>query len=152
VEWLEAGGFSGRRLLLTPAGRRFDQAFARGLAAEAAVLLLCGHYEGFDERVHAGLAWEQVSIGDYVLSGGEPAAACIVDAVTRLVPGALGDPDSTREETHSEETPVEYPQYTRPREFRGLTVPEVLVSGNHAEIRRWRDEQAAQRLRRRGTP
>jgi tRNA (guanine37-N1)-methyltransferase len=145
VEWLESRGFSGRRLLLTPDGRLFDQTLARQLAAEKRFLLLSGHYEGFDERIRTGLPWEPLSLGPFVLSGGEPAAACVIDAVARLLPGALGDPESTKEETFSEELPVEYPQYTRPREFRGMTVPEVLVSGNHAEIRKWREAEAKRR-------
>lgn len=141
VEWLESKGFRGRRLLLTPAGRTFDQGYARELSGEGRILILCGHYEGFDHRIVEGMSWEEVSIGNYVLSGGEPAAAVIVDAVTRLLPGALGDPDSPKEESFSGDT-LEYPQYTRPREFRGMSVPQVLVSGNHAEIRKWRDEEA----------
>jgi len=144
VEWLEQEGFRGRRLLTAPDGRKFDQAFARELAAETSLMILCGHYEGFDERVRTGLSWEPVSIGDYVLSGGEPAAVVLIDAVTRLLPGALGDPDSPKEESHSDGT-LEYPQYTRPREFRGMPVPEVLVGGNHASIRKWREEQSAKR-------
>jgi tRNA (guanine37-N1)-methyltransferase len=146
VDWIEQQGFHGRRILLTPAGRSFDQALAQELAGEPRVLILCGHYEGFDERVHTGLRWEEVSVGDYVLSGGEPAALAIVDAVTRLLPGALGDPDSPKEETFSGGK-VEYPQYTRPREFNGMSVPEVLLGGNHAEIRKWREEQSAARTR-----
>ncbi|MBI2922156.1 MAG: tRNA (guanosine(37)-N1)-methyltransferase TrmD [Planctomycetes bacterium] len=141
VEWLESQGFAGRRLLTAPDGRAFDQAMARELAGETRILILCGHYEGFDERIRRGLKWEEVSIGGYVLSGGEPAALVIVDAVTRLIPGALGDPDSPKEESFSGDT-LEYPQYTRPREFQGLVVPEVLLSGDHAAIRKWREEEA----------
>ncbi|MCE9581949.1 MAG: tRNA (guanosine(37)-N1)-methyltransferase TrmD [Planctomycetes bacterium] len=144
VDWLEAHGFAGRRLLMTPAGRTFDQPFAQELAGEKRVLILCGHYEGFDHRIVEGLKWEEVSIGGYVLSGGEPAAVAIVDAVTRLLPGALGDPDSPKDETFTDGK-IEYPQYTRPREFRGLAVPEVLIGGNHAEIRKWREEESKRR-------
>lgn len=151
VEWLEAGGFSGRKILLTPAGRTFDQKFAGELAAEKSLLLLCGHYEGLDHRIVEGLRWEEVSIGDYVLSGGEAAAMAIVDAVTRLLPGALGDPDSPKDESFSDGM-LEYPQYTRPREFRGMPVPDVLVGGNHAEIRKWREEQSRKRTAERRGP
>ncbi|NUN48797.1 MAG: tRNA (guanosine(37)-N1)-methyltransferase TrmD [Candidatus Brocadiae bacterium] len=148
VEWLVEHGFSGRRLLLTPGGRTFDQGLARELAAAPRFLMLCGHYEGFDDRIRTGLPWEEVSIGDYVLSGGEPAALAILDAVTRLVPGALGDPESPVEESFTAGR-LEYPQFTRPREFRGMAVPEVLLGGNHAEIARWREEQSRLRTERR---
>ncbi|KAF0244178.1 MAG: hypothetical protein FD180_2763 [Planctomycetota bacterium] len=144
VEWLESHGFQGRRILLTPAGRTFDQKFAQELSGEKRLLLLCGHYEGFDHRIVEGMKWEEVSVGDYVLSGGEPAAMAIVDAVTRLLPEALGDPDSPKDESFSDGK-LEYPQYTRPREFRGMSVPEVLVGGNHAEIRKWREEESKRR-------
>ncbi|MEK7467633.1 MAG: tRNA (guanosine(37)-N1)-methyltransferase TrmD [Planctomycetota bacterium] len=151
VEWLEAQGFQGRKILLTPAGRTFDQKFAQELSGEKRMLLLCGHYEGFDHRIVEGMKWEEVSVGDYVLSGGEPAAMAIVDAVTRLLPGALGDPDSPKEESFSDGK-IEYPQYTRPREFRGMSVPDVLVGGNHAEIRKWREEESKRRTSARRIP
>lgn len=149
VEWLESKGFQGRKFLLTPAGRTFDQKFAQEISGEQRFLLLCGHYEGFDHRIVEGMKWEELSLGDYVVSGGEAPAMAVVDAVTRLLPGALGDPDSPKEESHSDGT-LEYPQYTRPRDFRGMAVPDVLVSGNHAEIRKWRDEQSRKRTQERG--
>ena len=128
-------------ILLSPAGRKFDQALARQLAAEADLLLITGHYEGFDARVREALADEELSIGDYVLTNGALPAMVVIDAVTRLLPGVLGDDESSREESFSGGL-LEYPQYTRPAEFRGLRVPDVLVSGNHAEIEKWRREQA----------
>jgi tRNA (guanine37-N1)-methyltransferase len=136
----------GRLLILTPQGRRFDQAMAHDLSRAARIILLCGHYEGFDERIHLGLDAEEVSIGDYVLSGGEPAAMVIADAVVRLVPGVLGHEDSAQEDSFSDGL-LEYPHYTRPPEFRGMTVPKVLLSGNHQEIDTWRRQQAIERTR-----
>ena len=132
-------------LLLSPSGRVFDQALARELAREERITLLCGHYEGIDERVREHLATDDVSIGDYVLTGGELAAMVIVDAVTRLLPGALA-PGSTEEESHTAGL-LEYPQYTRPPEYRGWPVPEILLSGNHAAIARWRHKEALRRTR-----
>ncbi|HIL12992.1 MAG TPA: tRNA (guanosine(37)-N1)-methyltransferase TrmD, partial [Deltaproteobacteria bacterium] len=131
--------------LLTPQGRRFGQEAAARLADEKRVLLFCGRYEGVDERIRP-LFDEELSIGDYVLSGGELAALVIIDAVTRLVPGALGSDESTRHESFSDGR-LEYPQYTRPAVFRGEAVPNVLLSGNHAEIERWRREQSGRRTR-----
>ena len=128
-------------VLLSPSGRKFDQAIARELAAEKDLLLITGHYEGFDERVREALADDELSIGDYVLTNGALPAMVVIDAVTRLLPGVLGDDDSARDESFSHGL-LEYPQYTRPAEFRGLRVPDVLVSGNHAEIENWRREQA----------
>jgi tRNA (guanine37-N1)-methyltransferase len=128
-------------ILLCPQGRKFNQSVARSLSAEEHILLVCGSYEGFDERIREGLVHDELSIGDFVLTNGALPAMVIVDAVTRLLPGVLGDDDSSREESFSEGT-LEYPQYTRPAEFRGMKVPEVLLSGNHAEIARWRKEQA----------
>jgi tRNA (guanine37-N1)-methyltransferase len=128
-------------ILLLPSGRKFDQAIARELAAEKDLLLITGHYEGFDERVREALADDELSIGDYVLTNGALPAMVVIDAVTRLLPGVLGDDDSSREESFSTGL-LEYPQYTRPAEFRGMRVPDVLVSGNHAEIENWRHEQA----------
>jgi tRNA (guanine37-N1)-methyltransferase len=136
------------RILLTPQGEPLTQARVADLAAHPALLLICGRYEGFDERVRLGLKPLEISIGDYVLSGGEPAAMVLVDALTRLLPGALGDADSALEESFSDGL-LEYPQYTRPPEFEGLRVPEVLVSGNHQEVARWRAEQRIERTRRR---
>lgn len=136
------------RILLSPQGERFNQTMARELAGRERLLLICGHYEGFDERIRLGLRPREISIGDYVLTGGEPAAMVVMDAVIRLLPGALGDDESNVDESFSHGR-LEYPQYTRPREFRGMAVPEVLVSGNHAEIERWREEQALLRTRER---
>ena len=134
-------------MLLTPQGRRFDQAAARRLASLGSVLVLCGRYEGVDERIRP-LFDEELSIGDYVLSGGEPAAVVLVDAVARLVPGVLGSPESLAQETFGENL-LEYPHYTRPETFRGQSVPGVLLSGDHAKIARWRRERAEERTRER---
>ena len=133
-----------RKFLLTPQGRTFDQPFARQLAAEPRVMLICGRYEGFDERIRIGLGAEELSIGDYVLAGGEVAAMVVMEAVVRLLPGALGDPESAALESF-EGGVLDYPQYTRPPVFRGMAVPEVLLSGDHAKIRAWRLEQARRR-------
>jgi tRNA (guanine37-N1)-methyltransferase len=131
-------------ILLTPTGRQFTQGIARELSRHRRLLLICGRYEGVDERVHQHLVSDEVSIGDYVLSGGEIPAMVIVDAVTRLLPGVLGDPAATFEDSHAEGL-LEYPHYTRPPVFRGQAVPDVLLSGHHAEITRWRREQALRR-------
>lgn len=128
-------------ILLCPQGRRFDQSIARELAQHEHVLLVCGSYEGFDERIREALADDELSIGDFVLTNGALPAMVIVDAVTRLLPGVLGDDESSREESFSHGK-LEYPHYTRPADFRGMKVPDVLLSGNHAEIARWREEQA----------
>lgn len=139
---------STRVVLLSPAGRVFNQAIARELALVDDLLLVCGHYEGFDDRVREQLADDELSIGDYVLTNGALPAMVVIDAVTRLLPGALGDDQSAQDESFSHGL-LEYPQYTRPAEFRGMKVPEVLLSGNHAEIAKWRSEQARQRTRER---
>ena len=138
----------GRVLLLSPAGRRLDQALVRDLSVEAHLTLICGRYEGIDERVVEGLPAEEVSIGDYVLSGGELPALVLIEAVTRLVPGVIGAEESHERDSFSRPELLDHPQYTRPREFRGMAVPEVLLSGNHAEIDRWRREAAARKTRR----
>jgi len=136
-------------ILLTPQGRLFSQAIAQELAQQSHLILICGHYEGVDERVAEYLATDQISIGDYVLSGGELAAMIVAEAVTRLVPGVLGSAESTIDDSHTTGL-LEYPQYTRPDAFRGWAVPEVLLSGNHAQIAKWRREQAiARTLKRR---
>jgi tRNA (guanine37-N1)-methyltransferase len=135
-----------RVVLLSPAGRTFNQAIARELSQVDDLLLISGHYEGFDERVREHLADDELSIGDYVLTNGALPVMVIVDAVTRLLPGALGDDESAHEESFSHGL-LEYPQYTRPAEFRGMSVPEVLLSGNHAQIAKWRDEQARLRTK-----
>jgi tRNA (guanine37-N1)-methyltransferase len=132
----------GRVMLLSPAGRRLDQAFIRDLAGEPHLTLLCGRYEGVDERVVEGLQAEEVSIGDYVLSGGELPALVLIEAVTRLVPGVVGNEGSLEHDSFSYPEGLDHPHYTRPREFRGMTVPEVLTSGKHAQIERWRREAA----------
>ena len=131
-------------ILLTPNGELLRQALVEELATKAQLILICGHYEGVDERVADHLATRQVSIGDYVLSGGEIPAMVLADAVVRLIPGVLGCADSTREEAHSDGL-LEYPQYTRPALFRDLSVPDVVRSGNHQELARWKREQALRR-------
>jgi tRNA (guanine37-N1)-methyltransferase len=136
-----------RTVALTPRGRLLDQPLVAELAAEPALLLLCGRYEGIDERVHTALATDEVSIGDYVLAGGEVAACMLVEAVTRLVPGVLGNVESASDESFAEGL-LEYPHYTRPASYRGLDVPEVLLSGDHARVAAWRREQALERTRR----
>jgi tRNA (guanine37-N1)-methyltransferase len=130
-----------RVILLSPSGRKFDQSIARELAQSDDLLLVCGSYEGFDERVREALADDELSIGDYVLTNGALPAMVLIDAVARLLPGVLGDDESSHDESFSQGL-VEYPQYTRPAEFRGMKVPEVLLSGNHAGIEKWRREQA----------
>lgn len=137
-----------RVILLSPAGRPFSQAIARELAGLEHLLMVSGHYEGFDERVREQLADDELSIGDYVLTNGALPVMVIIDAVTRLLPGVLGDEGSARDDSFSQGL-LEYPQFTRPAEFRGMKVPEVLLSGNHAEIARWRAEQARLRTRER---
>jgi tRNA (guanine37-N1)-methyltransferase len=130
-----------RVVLLSPSGRTFDQAIAQELATAEHLVLVSGHYEGFDERVRTHLADDELSIGDYVLTNGALPVMVIIDAVTRLLPGALGDEGSAQDESFSHGL-LEYPQFTRPAEFRGMKVPEVLLSGNHAAIAKWRAEQA----------
>ena len=133
-------------ILLSPQGRVFNQHIARALAQEAQVTLICGHYEGIDERVREHLVTDEISIGDFVLTGGELAAMIVVDATSRFLPGVLGGDESTVEESHSGGF-LEYPHYTRPPEFRGWRVPDVLLSGNHAEIARWRRKEAIRRTK-----
>ncbi len=140
----------GRAVLLTPQGRRLNQQLVEELAAHERLLLLCGRYEGFDERVRTILAPEEVSIGDFILNGGEVAAMVLVDSVIRLVPGVLGDEESSQQDSFSgRERLLEFAQYTRPREYRGLEVPEILLSGNHEQIAAWRLDQSRQRTRER---
>lgn len=133
-----------RIILFTPLGRRFDQPAAEKLAREERLIFLCGRYEGIDERVHRHLVTDELSIGDYVLTGGELAAMVVIDAVARLVPGVLGKDESSASETFAEHL-LEYPHYTRPPEFRGRSVPEVLLSGDHGAIARWRREESLRR-------
>jgi tRNA (guanine37-N1)-methyltransferase len=146
VEGLGAG--ERRTLLLSPAGRRLDQALARELAAEPWLVLICGRYEGVDERVVEGLPAEEVSIGDYVVAGGEVPALVVLEAVTRLVPGVIGRGESHEQDSFGHDGLLDHPHYTRPAEFRGMQVPETLLSGNHAEIERWRREAALEKTRR----
>jgi tRNA (guanine37-N1)-methyltransferase len=139
-----------RVVYMTPQGRVFNQQIARELAAEHDIIMLCGRYEGIDERALEMIHAEPLSIGDYVLSGGELPALVVIDAVSRLTPGVLGNAMSSETESFgaiggSAEHALEYPQYTRPEEYRGYKVPEVLISGHHANIERWRAEQSAQR-------
>jgi tRNA (guanine37-N1)-methyltransferase len=140
-----SGAAPARVVLLTPQGRIFDQAAARELALEKHLILICGRYEGVDERVREALVDDEISIGDYILTGGELAAAVVTDAVVRLTPGLLTQ-ESVEEESFSDSL-LEHPQYTRPPEYRGLSVPEVLLSGNHGEITRWRRRQSLARTR-----
>ncbi len=129
-------------LLMTPRGERFTQAVAKELSQKDAYIIICGRYEGYDERITT-LVDRQISIGDFVLTGGELPAMMIIDAVTRLLPGVLGGESSAEIESFSDGTTLEFPQYTRPEDFRGMRVPEVLLSGNHAAIAQWRSEQSA---------
>ena len=137
-----------RRIILSPQGKVFSQAIAQELAAEKRLLLLAGHYEGFDERIIDGLKPMELSIGDYVLSGGELAAMVVIDAIVRLLPGALGAEDGAADETFADGL-LEYPQYTRPREFEGMAVPDMLLSGNHKMIASWRHQQRMLRTQQR---
>ena len=139
-----AGKPRARRFLLTPQGKPLSQPIAARLSAEPAIMLVCGRYEGFDERIR-GFVDEELSLGDFVMTGGEVAAMAVIEAAVRLIPGVLGNEESTREESHGEEGLLEYPQYTRPAEFRGQTVPEVLASGNHAHVAAWRRAQSLER-------
>jgi len=142
-----------RTFLLTPGGRRLEQPLVEELATTTRIVLVCGRYEGFDARIRASLGAEELSVGDYVLSGGEVAAMAVVDAVARLVPGVLGHEQSADLDSFSgAERLIEGPQYTRPREFRGLAVPDVLLSGDHARIAAWRREQAVEATARRSRP
>ena len=134
-------------VLMSPAGKRFDQSLAQELAKESHLIFICGHYEGVDHRVIEHLVDEEISIGDYVLTNGAIAAVVIVDAVVRLLPGVLGDEQSAADDSFSHEGLLEAPQYTRPAEFRGWKIPDILLSGNHAEIAKWRKEQALKRTK-----
>jgi len=139
-----APGVTPRKILLTPQGRAFTQPIAAELAREPQLILICGRYEGFDERVRTGLDVDEISIGDFVLSGGELAAMVIVEAVVRLLPGVLGNGESAARDSFSCGL-LDYPQYTRPYEFRGMPVPDVLLSGDHKKVDEWRREQAKKR-------
>jgi tRNA (guanine37-N1)-methyltransferase len=139
------GAAPGRLVMLSPQGRRLDQALIRELADESRLVLLCGRYEGFDDRIRQELQPLEVSAGDFITNGGEVPAMLIVDAVIRLVPGVLGDETSSKYESFAESGLLEYPQYTRPREYRGMPVPEVLVDGHHGKIAAWREEASRNR-------
>lgn len=136
-----------RVILMTPQGARFDQKKAQSLSKEEHLIFLCGHYEGVDQRVVDACVDEELSIGDYVLTNGAIAAAVVVDAIVRLIPGALGDQESAVQESFGEAGLLDHPHYTRPAEFRGMKVPEVLTSGDHAKVAKWRLEQAKERTR-----
>ena len=142
----------GLLVLRTPGGERLTQDVVRELASHKRLLLLCGRYEGFDERIRIGLKPREISIGDYICNGGEVPAMVLIDTVVRYVPGVLGDETSVDEESHSMPGMIEYPQYTRPRVFRGMEVPEVLLSGNHEAVAQWRREQSEKRSRERAFP
>jgi tRNA (guanine37-N1)-methyltransferase len=137
----------GRVVMLTPAGRRMDQRVVEELATESRILLLCGRYEGFDDRIRQIVNPMELSVGDYVCNGGEVPAMAVIDATMRLIPGVLGDEQSAADDSHNEPGRLEYPQYTRPRVYRGLEVPEILVSGNHAAVAAWRRQQSESRSR-----
>jgi tRNA (guanine37-N1)-methyltransferase len=137
----------GRVVMMTPAGERLTQRVVERLAAEPRLILLCGRYEGFDDRIRQLLNPLEISVGDFVCNGGEVPAMVVIDTVIRLVPGVLGDEQSAADESHSEDGRLEYPQFTRPRTFRGLEVPEILLSGNHQAIAKWRREQSDLRSR-----
>ena len=139
------GQAPGRLVMLTPQGRRLDQGLVQELSESPRLVLMCGRYEGFDERIRLGLAPLEVSAGDFVTNGGEVPAMLIIDAVMRLVPEVLGDETSSKYDSFAETGRLEYPQYTRPREFRGMPVPEVLLEGNHGKIAAWREEASRQR-------
>ncbi|QEL18150.1 tRNA (guanosine(37)-N1)-methyltransferase TrmD [Limnoglobus roseus] len=135
----------GRLVMMTPTGRRLTQRVVEELATEPRLLLLCGRYEGFDDRIRQILQPTELSVGDFVCNGGEVPAMVVIDTVIRLIPGVLGDEQSAADDSHNETGRLEFPQYTRPRNFRGLDVPEVLLGGNHQAIAKWRDEQSRQR-------
>lgn len=150
VEHVQAQGPApGQLVMLTPQGRRLDQTLVRELADHERLLLLCGRYEGFDDRIVQGLKPIELSIGDFVCNGGEVPAMLVIDSVIRLVPGVLGDETSSKYDSFAEKQLLEYPQFTKPREFRGMTVPEVLLSGNHQAIAAWREQQSLLRTRER---
>jgi len=135
----------GRLVMMTPGGRRLTQPLVEELSRFPRLLLLCGRYEGFDERIRLGLEPLEISVGDFICNGGEVPAMVVIDTVIRYIPGVLGDEDSVKDESHSEPGRLEYPQYTRPRDFRGMAVPEVLLSGDHGAIARWRGQKSAER-------
>lgn len=139
----------GQLILLTPQGRRLDQSLVEQLSQQQRILLLCGRYEGFDDRITQGLSPMEVSVGDFICNGGEVPAMLMIDSIIRLIPGVLGDETSAKYDSFSQSGMLEYPQFTRPREFRGMRVPDVLLSGNHQAIAQWRAEQSLLRTRQR---
>jgi tRNA (guanine37-N1)-methyltransferase len=146
VEAVQAqGNVPGRLLMMTPQGRKMDQRLVEELAQEPRLLLLCGRYEGFDDRIRQGLQPTEISVGDFICNGGEVPAMLIIDTVIRLIPGVLGDETSSRYDSFSQSGLLEHPQFTRPREFRGMTVPDVLISGDHKKISEWQQDQSLQR-------
>ena len=145
VETVEAENeLAAKKILLTPQGKTFDQNIAEDLSKEARLMMICGHYEGFDERIRSGINVLEISIGDYVLTGGEIPAMAVIDAVVRLIPDVLGGNGSLQDESFTNRT-LEYPQYTRPAEFRGMRVPEILRSGNHKKVEEWRMKESVMR-------
>lgn len=150
VEAVQAEGPApGQLVMLTPQGRRLDQTLVKELSGYQRLLLLCGRYEGFDDRIVQGLKPLEISVGDFICNGGEVPAMLLIDSVIRLVPGVLGDETSSKYDSFSDKQLLEYPQFTKPREFRGMTVPEVLLGGNHQEIEKWRREQSILRTQQR---
>lgn len=149
VEEVQTKAEPGQLIMLTPSGRRLDQKLVEELSEKQRLLLLCGRYEGFDERIAQGLKPMEVSVGDFICNGGEVPAMLLIDSVIRLIPGVLGAEASAKYDSFSADQLLEYPQYTRPREFRGMEVPEILLSGNHPAIADWRREQSLQRTRER---
>ncbi|MFT5287218.1 MAG: tRNA (guanine37-N1)-methyltransferase [Planctomycetota bacterium] len=147
VEWLEREHGTFRRIMLSPGGERFDQNKAEEFTGEERILLLCGRYEGFDERIRTEMEWEELSVGDFVLSGGELPALTVIEAVTRLMPGVLGNAESAEYDSFANDGGLEYPQYTRPQNYRGIEVPKVLLSGDHAKIAAWRTTEAERKTR-----
>jgi len=145
----QQGGQPGQLIMLTPYGKRLNQQTVEKLAEQPRLLLLCGRYEGFDERISQGLQPLELSVGDFVCNGGEVPAMIVIETVMRLIPGLLGDEESARNDSHSQAGQLEYPQYTRPREYRGMNVPDVLLSGDHQKIADWRQTQSEQRTRHR---
>jgi tRNA (guanine37-N1)-methyltransferase len=137
----------GLLVMLTPTGERLTQPLVKKLSTQQRLLLLCGRYEGFDERIRQGLRPLEISVGDFICNGGEVPAMVLIDTVVRYQPGVLGDPDSLADESHNDPGRLEYPQYTRPRAFRGMEVPEILLSGNHQAVARWREDQSRARTR-----
>ncbi len=145
----QAAPAPGQLIMLTPQGRRLDQQLVAELSKQERLLMLCGRYEGFDDRIREGLQPLEISAGDFICNGGEVPAMLIIDAVIRLIPNVLGDETSSKYDSFAESGMLEYPQYTRPREFRGMKVPDVLLSGNHQEIARWREQESLKRTQER---